>query len=233
MSYKQKPIKPDTVIYPARLQEIIDAYDRANIVYPINNEDRNEMLLEDAIKARPESLQKYVVGIYRLKTQKQFVIGESSDEALVYYMQRSATLYNGQPVQDNRPLGYYWNPVTKVLTDVMGKPIKYNLTKTVPFFKIPFSPEAVDKIMEESDIDVTQFYIGQASNNGPELVQNNLKYQIWNLDDFKQANFQELWDMGKYNYTAKEARLDAWRKEGQNIRKQTQNLNILTQNNKV
>lgn len=231
MSYKQKPVREEKVPYTTRIQNIIDAHDAANIVYVLNGDDYHEMEFEEAVRARPETLQNYVISIYRIKTQKKYVIGGTTDEALVYYQQRTAEAYNGKHVQDDRIHGVYMKPVTRANRNEMGKSNRYDKIGEIPYFQIPFSPKAVDEIIKASVLDVDKFIVAYGSDKGPDITAGE-KYSIHNKEDFKTGTFQELYDMGRYNYTAKEPRLVMWRSEGESIRKQTQNFQILTGSSK-
>ena len=231
-SYKQKPKQDlEEPIYPFRVQQLMAAYDRNNIVYQLKKEDREEMRLEDAERRGFGKIQSFVTWITRLKTDKRFVINQESDEVLIYYMRRFVPDYAKIPIYDHRTHGYILEPVTSPKVNPMSGMIeKYEPTSEKPFFWIPFSKEAVDKILAESITGCDQFQIGYANPTGPNIVQKDELFTIRNIDDFKEGTFSELWDMGRMNYTATEPSLERWRSEQKEIKKQAKIFKSLSNN---
>lgn len=221
MSYKQKPLQPDPLPIPERIKALEPIYDRAGLIYERTATDLNEMRLLDAIQNKPDSYKCFVVQMYRVKTQKQFVVGHETDEALVYYRKREAILYNGEPIGDDGNEGVYHIPITRPNRNVQGRTTKTQVLKTEPFFTIPFTPEAVEKAIGESETGVDQFYLTKGSNTGPDYKTGEV-FTIWNKEDYKTGTFDELWDMSKYNYTKKDPCLKSWRAEGTAIKKQVE-----------
>lgn len=225
MSYQWKPKaeKPQDPILPERLKQIVKAYDEKGLDYILNGDDRHEIQFYDTARANPGSHRRYVNGIYRLKTNKQFVISGQSDEALVFSMQQTAERYDGSHIQDDRTHGVIFKPDVRQNKNAQGQRQKVQFLGQIPYFSIPFTPEAVDKVINESDVGVDRFHVGYAVTRGPDLVQGNY-YSILNIDDFKAGNFEELMDMGAYNYSAKQSRLAQWRAEGEEIKKTAHNV---------
>ena len=88
--------------------------------------------------------------ITRLKTDKRYVINQASDEVLIYYARRFVSDYAKMPIYDNRTHGYILEPVVQPKINPMtGVVEKYEPVSEKPYFWIPFSPEAVDKIISE------------------------------------------------------------------------------------
>ena len=204
-----------------------DAYDRAGLVYVIKSEDRDEAAFLDAVARRPDTHRKYVKSIYRLKTEKRFVEGNTADEVLVYWMDESVLDFSDKNIDFGRYRGYWWDINARQNKNLQGNTQNVQVLNEFPVFQIPFSPEAVDQIMDYSLNDVNQFYVGTASDRGPNLTTGDI-YAVKNKDDFKNGTFQELMDMGMYNYMAKESRIAKWREEGDTIMKQSQTITSLT-----
>ena len=60
-SYKQKPKKDlEEPIYPFRVQQIMAAYDRNNLVYTLKKEDREKCTCEDAARRGYGEIQQWV-----------------------------------------------------------------------------------------------------------------------------------------------------------------------------
>ena len=227
MSYKQKPVKEPEVTFSPRVKLLQDAYDRAGLEYVIKSEDRKEALFLDALARRPDTHRQYVKSIYRFKTEKRFVVGNESDEVLIYWMDETVLDFSDRNIDWGSYKGYWWNIDTRINKNLQGTPAGTQVLGEFPVFQIPFSAEAVDKIMGYSLNDVNQFYVGTASDRGPNIRTGDL-YQIFNKEDFKHGTFQELIDIGRYNFSAKEPRLAKWREEGETIIKQSQTITSLS-----
>jgi hypothetical protein len=232
-SYKQKPRKDleTTPIYPLSVQMLIDAYDRNNLAYQLNTEDRDEMRLEDAERQGYGQIQNFVTSVYRVKTDKRFTLNQSFDEALFFYRHRSVLDYSKQPINVSKPFGYLWEPITTPQINARGGVDKYNKVGEKPFFWIPFSPEQVDKILAESLTGVDQFHVGFAAATAPYIINKNELFTIRNIDDFKEGTFTELWDIGRLNYTSTEPCLERWRAEGKDFKKQAKTYKALSNQN--
>ena len=230
-TYKQKPkkdLQSNPPIYPTRVQMLLDAYDRNNLVYQLNSEDRDEMRLEDAERQGFGKIQNFVVTIYRIKTDKRFVQNQASDEIIFYYRHRSVLDYSKQPINISTPFGYLWEPTAVPKMNARGGVDQYDVIGYKPFFWIPYSPEKVDEIITESLTGVDQFHIGYAATTGPNIINKNETYAIRNLDDFKEGKFTELWDMGRLNYTSSDPSLEKWRTEGKEFKKQAKTYKALS-----
>ena len=228
MSYKQKPLKEPEITFSPRVKLLQDVYDKAGLVYVIKSEDREEAAFLDLVARRPDTHRKYVKSIYRLKTEKRFVEGNQSDEALVYWMDESVMDFADKNKDFGMYRGYWWNINARQNKNLQGNTQGVQVLNEFPVFQIPFSPEAVDQIMSYSLNDVNQFYVSMASDRGPNISTGD-KYVVKNKDDFKNGTFQELMDMGAYNYVAKESRLAKWREEGELIMKQSQTITSLAE----
>lgn len=220
MSYQWKPKtqKPTDPILPERLSLIVKAFDEKGLEYILNGDDRHEIEFWDTVRANPKSHRKYVNGIYRLKTNKQYVKDQTSDEVLIYSMSQEAEKYDGSHIQDDRTHGVIFKPDVRNNKNAQGKRQKVQFLGEIPYFLIPFSQEAVDVIIAKSDVGVDKFHVGYAANRGPEVITGHY-YSILNLEDFIKGTFEELMDMGAYNYSAKLPRLEQWRAEGEEIKK--------------
>jgi hypothetical protein len=228
-TYRQKPRKQEeSVVYTQRIIDIQKDYDDAGIEYIVQEDDRQEMDYEDAARLRPDTVQEYVTHIYRIKTQKRFVVNQASDEALIYYKRRSALRYNGAIIEDHRMWGYRMKPIGRPLLDEHGRVKKVDKTGETPYFTIPFKPETVDKLIENSLTDVDQFYIAHATTNGPGAVSTKNVFQILNKSDFKEGTFPELWDMARLDYTSRDSQLKSWRLERDSILKQAKNFKSIS-----
>jgi len=231
-TFKQKPRKQeDSVIYTQRIKDTIQDYDAVGLIYIIQKDDRQEMAYEDAARARPDTVQEFVTSIYRVKTQKRFVINQASDEAIVYYKRRSALQYNNEAIEDHRYWGYRMKPVTVDILDEHGRIKKVDKRGETPYFTIPYDPKNVDEIIRGSLTEPDQFYIANSTTQGPEAISRRDIYQILNKDDFKEGSFSELWDMGRLNYTYKEPYLRQWRKDGPEILKQAKSYKTISTSN--
>jgi len=223
VSYKQKPVKEPEVTFSPRVKLLQDAYDKVGLEYVIKEEDRNEARFLDAVQRRPDTHRQYVKSIYRLKTEKRFVVGNESDEALIYWMDETVLDFSDRNIDMGSYKGYWWNLDARQNKNLQGNTAKVQVLGEFPVFQIPFSADNVDKIMGYSLNDVNQFYVGTASDRGPNISTGDI-FQILNKEDFKNASFQELMDMGRYNFSAKEPRLSRWREEGETIIKQSQTI---------
>lgn len=227
MSYKQKPVKDDPLPLSEKLLLLQAAYDRAGLEYVKSSSDYREMEFLDAVQRRPDTHRKFITSIYRLKTQKKFVVGGESDEALIYHMQETVQNHSDEYIVLDHHKGYWWNIDTRLNKNAQGHTAKVQVLGEFPVFQIPFSPEAVDGITDASMLEVSQFYVGTASPRGPNISTGDI-FIIKNRDDFKSGTFDELMDMGRYNYSTNEPRLSKWREEGDLIKKQSQTITSLT-----
>ena len=195
-------------------------------------DDYNEIELYDVIRNNPKSLVKRISGVYRLKLPSPDLSEDGkSTEVLTYYMQQEALRTNGTPIQDDRMHGVYQVPVTNENTrpnqaGQMPNNQKVSVRGTRPVYEIPFTPEAVDKIVAESSIGVNMFYLAFGTSTGPNITSPNPS-TIKNIDDFKAGDFDELVDMSNYNFTTSEARLEQWRKEQKQVKSNAHLLNTI------
>jgi hypothetical protein len=229
VSYKQKPVKDQPLPLSERIMLLQAAYDKAGLEYVKTSQDYKEMEFLDAVARRPDTHQKFITSIYRLKTQKKFVVGSESDEALVYHIQETVQNHSDEYIVLDQHKGFWWNIDTRLNKNAQGQTAKVQVLGEFPVFQIPFSPQAVDDVINESLLEVSQFYVGTASPRGPNITTGDI-YIIKNKDDFKNGTFDELMDMGRYNYSTNEPRLIKWREEGDLIKKQSQTITSMTDN---
>jgi hypothetical protein len=228
MSYKQKPVKDDPLPLSDKLVKLQAAYDRAGLEYVKSSADYREMEFLDAVQRRPDTHRKFITSLYRLKTPKKFVVGGESDEGLIYHIQETVQNHSDEYIVLDQHKGYWWNIDTRLNKNAQGHTAKVQVLGEFPVFEIPFSPAAVDRVCDESLLDVSQFYVGTANTRGPNVSTGDI-YIIKNKDDFKNGTFDELMDMGRYNYSTNEPRLSKWREEGDLIKKQSQTITSLSE----
>lgn len=228
MSYKQKITKELPIELTPRLKKIIAACDAKGLEYIQKGEDYHEMEFLDAITKKPAEHHYYVISFYRLAIPNPLLCEDKkSTEVLTCYVQQTGEKFNGEPIQDDRMHGVYLIPETRNNRNLTGRTQKVQVTNEIPQYEWGWTPEKIDEIIAKSEIAVTQFYVGKGTGRGPEITTGNV-YAIQNLDDFKRGTWQELWDMGVYNYSTTEPRLDQWRKEGAEVKKQTRQLSTMS-----
>jgi hypothetical protein len=227
LPYQQKPVKEIELPLTKRLDKITKAYDKANLIYVKTSMDDAEMRFADLVSRRPETHHSYVTSIYRLQTQPRYLEDGKSGEALIYHIKEEVMDHIDQYIELDRERGYWWNINTRGIKNAAGQSAKTQVLNYFPVFEIPFTSEAVDSIISISSVDVSQFYVGTASNQGPYITTGDI-YAIKNKEDFKKGTIRELIDMGRYNYSTTDPRLAEWRAEGQNIQKQSQTISSLT-----
>lgn len=231
MSYKQKPVEEKKPDYTIRIQRLINAYDIANLVYVPTSEDTKEMQFYNAATiVNPTLYQEFIPNVYRLKTNKRFVHGQTSDEVLVYYAHRTCQSFSGKHIEDHRMHEYIWKPITRPNRDKEGQSSNYTIIRYEPLFFLPYSKKAIEDLQQRSITGIANLYVGAASGSSPDLTTGEI-YAIRNIDDFKNGTWQELMDMGKYNYSTTESVLEEWRSEGYNIKKTSRS--ILTSSTSV
>jgi len=229
-NYKVKPNKPDALPIPANIQKIIDDHDKKGLIYIKGALDDQEIRFLDLVSRRPETCQRYISAIYRLKTSPKFVEDGKSDEVLIYHMQEEVMNHLDVYEQLDRERGYWWQKNVRMTKDASGQGTRPQVLGDTPMFVIPFSPEKVDELINLSAIGVNNFHVGFASTAAPAIMAGDPS-TIKNVEDFKHGKHQELLDMARYNYSTNEPRLEQWRSEGSLIKKQSQTITSLTNAN--
>lgn len=231
-NYKIKPVKQDPLPIPPNIQKIIDDHDKAGLIYIRGALDDQEIAFLDLVNRRPDTHQRYISSIYRLKTHKKFVADQSTDEVIIYHMKEEVKNHLDLYVPLDRERGYWWQKNTRMIRDASGQGTRPQILNDTPVFEIPFKPETVDKLIELSAIGVQNFHVGYAATEGPSIMRGDPS-TIKNVEDFKNAEHQELIDMARYNYSTNEPRLDEWRAEGKSIMKQSRTITSLSNANVV
>lgn len=231
MSSRPKSHKKAELELSPRIKFLQMLYDEIDHDYIRSAHDDKEIELYEAAKGKPDYHQKIVNNIYRIKLVRPdqfynntYVDGKPSvTEVLIYYLSESAVKWNGQPVSIENVIGGFEKPLAPpTLNPATGKPqVQQQVTKYTPLFTIPFSPDEVDNIIAQSANQVDNLYVAAASATGKDFVAGTY-YRVKNLQDFKQGTWQELMEMGVYNYHSADPRLQQWREDGPNIKRSSQ-----------
>lgn len=237
MSYQFKPKPQKKVELPLspRLLKVQKFCEENGWEFQRRGEDYNEIEFYDVVRRNPKSLVKRITGIYRLLLPNK-ALSETGefDQALIYHMQQEAIRpENGTYIQDDRMQGVYQVPITDPNLEqrLTVNPNQRATNKgTRPVYEIEFTPENVDKIVKQSSIGVSMFYLAHGTSVGPNTTSPNPD-TIKNIDDFKNGEFYELIDMSKYNFTTSEPKLAQWRKEGKEVKSNAHLLNTLNASN--
>ena len=225
MSYKQKPVEQKQPNYTIRIKRLIEAYDKANLEYVLTPDDTKEMqFFNAATNINPDLLQEFIPNVYRLKTNKRFLYGQvPTDEVIVFYSHRTCQLFSGKHIEDHRMHEYIWNPISRANRNAEGQSDVYTIIRYEPLFFLPFTKKAVEELQTRSITGITNLYVGTASRSSPDLTTGDI-FAIRNIEDFKNGTWQELMDMGRFNYSTTESVLEDWRSEGDSIKKTSRSL---------
>ena len=204
-----------------RLKKIVQAHQDANLPYFKGADDDREIRFNHIAKKRPETVKKFVVWVFRVKaapnTKKNSK--DTPKEYLVYYQHQTALAHNDDEVAYSGNEGVWSKPFSKLAKSPDGEPERYKPNGNEWVLEIPFSKEKLQKIIDESETEVTQFHLCNASKSGDNWVGNNNKqYSIHNLDDFMNGGFDELWGMSEFGYSTSEPSLEGWRENQKQIK---------------
>ena len=206
-----------------RLKKIVQAHQDAQIPYFKSPDDDREIRFNHIAQKRSDTVRKYVVWIFRVKaapsaTSKQKT-KDTPKEYLVYYQHQTALAHNDDEISFSGNEGVWSKPLSKLSKTVDGEPEKYKPSGNEWIFEIPFTKEKLKEIIDESETEVTQFHLCNASKNGDSWVGgNNRQYSIHNLDDFLNGGFEELWQMSEFGYSTAESSLEGWRENQKQIK---------------
>lgn len=211
-----------------RLKKIVQAYQDVNLPYFKAPDDDREIRFNHIAQKRPDTVKKYVVWVFRVKappTSRKSK--EKPQEYLVYYQHQTALAHNDDEIAYSGNEGIWSKPLSKLSKTIEGEPEKYKPSGNEWIFEIPYSKEKLQKIIDESETEVTQFYLCNAVKSGDNWIGNNNKqYSIHNLEDFLNGGFDELWQMSEMGYSMAEASLSSWRENQNQIREAARNLKL-------
>lgn len=203
-----------------RLKKIVQAHQDANLPYFKAPDDDREIRFNHIANKRPDTVKKFVVWVFRVKaapTSKKSK--ETPKEYLVYYQHQTALAHNDDEVSYSGTEGAWSKPLSKLAKSQDGEPERYKSTGNEWVYEIPFTKEALKKIIDDSETEVTQFHLCHAAKSGDSWVGNNNKqYSIHNFDDFINGEFDELWQMSEFGYSTNESCLSEWRENQKSIK---------------
>lgn len=204
-----------------RLKKIVQAYQDAGLPYFKGPDDDRDVRFNHISKKRPDTVKKFVVWIFRVKAAptSNKKTKDTPKEYLVYYQHQTALAHNDDEVSFSGNEGVWSKPLSKLSKSNEGEPEKMKPSGNEWVFEIPFTKEKLKEIIDESETEVTQFYLCNAAKNGDNWVGNNNKqYSIHNLDDFINGGFDELWQMSEFGYSTAESSLEGWRENQKQIK---------------
>jgi hypothetical protein len=204
-----------------RLKKIVQAYQEAGLPYFKSPDDDRDVRFNHIAKKRPDTVKKFVVWVFRVKaaptSKKQSK--DTPKEYIVYYQHQTALAHNDDEVSYSGNEGVWSKPLSKLAKTSDGEPERIKPAGNEWVFEIPYTKEKLQKIIDESETEVTQFYLCHAAKTGDTWVGNNNKqYSIHNLDDFLNGGFDELWGMSEFGYSTSEPSLEGWRENQKQIK---------------
>jgi hypothetical protein len=188
-------------IWPKRVQILIDEFDKASkeiskstgrnirIDYQFETIDYLEKIFEDRVREKPDTLKVTISAVYRVKTQ-------TGQEFYYYSAFKMCDNALGQPVDpfSYEYFGYHKRPTVR---NQWNESRAKNEPKVVGYeaaFELPWDKEEVKKLLDSSFVPCKNFYLGKAGSKDP--IEDRY-YQIFNVSDFLNGTWQDLYDMGR------------------------------------
>lgn len=204
-----------------RLKKIVGAYQEANLPYFKQPDDDSDVRFNHIAKKRPDTVKKYVVWVFRVKAPPSSKKSKDTTpkEYIVYYQHQTALAHNDDEVSYSGIEGVWSKPLSKLAKTSDGEPERYKSIGNEWIYEIPYTKERMQKLIDESETEVNQFYLCYAAKNGTNWIGNNDKqYSIHNVDDFLNGEFDELWNMSEFGYSMAEPSLESWRENQKQIK---------------
>jgi hypothetical protein len=180
---------PYSKIVPDRVQQLTDLYKRNYIVYPWNQEDKNEQLFEYRKSLRLNTYSYRIEAIYRVR--------DPSDKTKEYYFyQKSAKVLNDrdEPEYSNSlTYGYAVEPVHELKYNPKIKQKEPSKIREDPIYSLKWDKKEVSKLLEKSEIPCSNLYIATGFTRGQgSLGPVKDVLAVKNLDDFLNGDFDQL-----------------------------------------
>lgn len=178
--------------YQDKSRELSKSAGRAiSVKYNYETRDFLEKIFDEYSRMKPESLKCNINAVYRVKDK----LGKEW-----YYYHGNKTCENkfNQPVSPyffenegwhkSPKIGLTWNE-----TRGQHDPAVVGYTGA---YENPWNPQEVKALLDSSFIPCNSFYVGKASENGRDAIEERY-YSIQNREDFIEASWSDLYDMGR------------------------------------
>jgi hypothetical protein len=188
--------KKEPVILPKRVQILIDDYlaqgrkvdKKFRLEYTMETRDLLEKIFCDRVREKPDSLKVTINALYRVRTD--------TGEEFYYYNDfwTCSNKLNQPEVFSYEHRGYHKRPIVKMQWEESRAT---NLPKIVGYeaaFELKWDKNEVRKLLDNSFVPCKNFYLGKAGSKDP--IEDRY-YQIFNVNDFLNGTWQDLYDMGR------------------------------------
>jgi hypothetical protein len=195
------------VIYPKRVQMLIDEYKNAGksvgknvkMQYQLETVDILEKIFDDRCRLKPESLKVTISAIYRVKNSR------SNEEFYYYNAVKSCNNALNEPAEafSYQGYGFFKKPVVTMKWNEVKGANEPDVTSYKPDYELKWDKDEVKKLLDSSFLPCEYFYVGNVGGNANDPIASPY-YQIFNLQDFLEGSFEDLFDMGRLGVSYKE-----------------------------
>jgi hypothetical protein len=180
--------EPYTKIIPDRVQKLIDVYHSNHIEYPWSAEDRQEQIFEYRRSRKPESYKYDIDSIYRVRDPRD------RSKEYYFYQKKGRCLNDNDSIESTNSMTYgyvverehelKWNQATR------GKePVR---VRDNPVYLLKWNKEEVRKLLEGSEKECLNFYIGSTGTQGQANNPARDLLFVRDQNDFLEGSFEDL-----------------------------------------
>lgn len=188
MSYKYVPDKVESN-YPARLQAIVDEYERHNLEFTFDPdadvESAKEILYERWARQKPDKTWMELLAVYRLKDEF------SGEEFMIYKIKKHVPDNNEQDIAAEIWMGKRVRFDTRNVLDTDGNVINKNISRWNMVYTMKWDKKEFDRLMKESRNKRVPLYIAYTSDEYHTNFTGN-SIMIRNEITFRDSSFDEL-----------------------------------------
>lgn len=240
LSYQFTNESQETVIWPKRVQILVDDYltqgrkvdKNIRMDYRPETVDYLEKIFEDRVRDKPQTLKTTINAVYRVRTSR-------ADEFYYYAANKTCDNALGQPVEpfSYEHYGFHKSPIVRLQWNEQRAINEPRVVGYTSSYELKWNKQEVKKLLDDSFIPCENFYVGRAGQNANEPIESH-RYQIRNQTDFVDGSFEDLMGLGQFGLSqeyeslyllepAREAHRESRKKEAQRkIREQATDSNI-------
>jgi hypothetical protein len=208
MRYQTTGIPPEDLeppyakIIPDRVQKLTDLYRRNYIVYPWNQEDKNEQIFEYRRSLNPSSYRYTIEAIYRVRDPA------NKEKEYYFYQKHGKVLNDRDEVEYSNSLtyGYEIEPIHELKYNPKVKKKEPMKVRNDPVYFFEWNKKEVQKLLEKSEIPCTNLYIGIGYSAGQgSLGSITDVHSVKYLPDYLEGCFDDLLLLSKSGMVSNEA----------------------------
>ena len=182
-------------LIPERVQKIIELHHKNFVQYEWTQEDRNERMFEYKKTLRPDTYKFTIEAIYRVRDPSD------TSKEYYFYQKKGKVLNNNDDPEYSNSLtyGYAIEPIHELRYNPKAKRKEPHKIVDNPTYFFKWNPKEVKKLLSESEIPCTNFYLGICANksnsNSFSMASNVMGVRFF--EDWLYGNFNTLMLLNK------------------------------------